>query len=174
MSAKQKGGNTVSMARKLAEPYAKELGLQLWDVLFLKEGASWILRFIIDREEGVGIEDCEALSRAIDGPLDEADFIEQSYFLEVSSPGLGRELKKPHHFAAMQGREVIVHLVRPRDGQRDFIGSLIGLVEHDVVIEDDTGESLHFPKSEIAWVKLNDEITGDDPDFEYGGSMENE
>lgn len=82
--AKSKGGITVATVMRIAAPIAEELGLRLWDVRFEKEGAAWYLRVYIDKEGGVTIDDCEAMSRAIDGPIDDADPIESSYFLEVS------------------------------------------------------------------------------------------
>ena len=113
---KKENGGAVQKAWVLAEPYARQLGLTLWDVLFVKEGASWYLRYIIDKEGGVTIDDCEALSRAVNDPLDEADFIREAYYLEVSSPGLCRELKRPEHFAAMNGRPVQILLDSPEGG----------------------------------------------------------
>ena len=101
MAAKKKGGNTVALVRRLAEPIARDLGLMLWDVRFVKEGADWFLRIFIDKPEGIGIEDCEAMSRAINGPLDELDPVEQSYCLEVCSPGMNRELTRDEHFSSM-------------------------------------------------------------------------
>ena len=87
MAAKKKGGNTVALVRRLAEPIARDLGLMLWDVRFVKEGADWFLRIFIDKPEGIGIEDCEAMSRAINGPLDELDpTYGQPYTFTVSSP----------------------------------------------------------------------------------------
>ena len=90
-----KGGNTVSKVAALAKPIAEELGLSLWDVRFVKEGAQYYLRIFIDKEGGVSVDDCERMSRAIDKPLDELDPIEQSYILEVCSPGIERELSRP-------------------------------------------------------------------------------
>lgn len=86
MAAKGKGGNTVAAVWEIAAPIAEQLGLSIWDIRFQKEGVSWYLRIYIDKEGGVGITDCENFSRAVDGPLDDADPIEQSYYLEVSSP----------------------------------------------------------------------------------------
>lgn len=175
VTAKKSGGSTASMARQLAEPYAQQLGVTLWDVLYLKEGASYILRYIIDKEGGVTIDDCENLSRAVDSPLDEADFIKESYFLEVSSPGLNRELKKPHHFTAMAGREVVVHLLRPQNGRRDFAGTLLGLTDGKVLLrEADTTEHAFQLKGEVASVRLDDGPIDDTDDYEVGGTQENE
>ena len=88
MAAKK--GNTASVVWEFAKPYAGELGLSIWDVKYVKEGAQWYLRIFIDRPEGVTVEDCEAFSRLIDAPLDELDPIDQEYIFEVSSPGLER------------------------------------------------------------------------------------
>ena len=82
---RKKGGNTVAQVWELAKPLAEELGLTLWDVRFVKEGAQWYLRIFIDKEDGVGIDDCVAMSHAIDKPLDELDPIHQAYCLEVCS-----------------------------------------------------------------------------------------
>lgn len=155
--AKKDSGSTVRKAWALAEPYARQLGLSLWDVLFVKEGASWYLRYIIDKEGSVNIDDCEALSRAVNDPLDEADFIKEAYYLEVSSPGLCRELKRPEHFAAMTGRLVRVLLIRPRENEREFIGELSGFDGQMVVIQREEGE-IFFPKMEIASVTLCDDL----------------
>ena len=108
-----KGKNTVTAVWEIVEPYAKELGLEIWDVRFLKEGASWYLRIFIDKDGGVGIDDCVNLSHAIDKPLDESDPIEQAYYLEVSSPGIERDLVRPEHFEAYIGEKVKVKMIRP-------------------------------------------------------------
>ena len=111
MAKKKSSGNpggTVAVCTKLAQPVAEELGLILWDVRFVKEGATWYLRYIIDKEEGVSIDDCVELSRRLNPLLDEADPIPQAYCVEVSSPGLNRELVKPAHFAAFEGWPVMV------------------------------------------------------------------
>ena len=120
MSLASKSNNIATKAEALAIPFAKELGLELWDVRFVKEGADWFLRFFIDKEGGVNINDCENLSRALDAPLDEADFIEQGYYLEVSSPGLNRELTKERHFEQMMGEPILVKLYRAIDGTKEL------------------------------------------------------
>ena len=110
MASKGKGGMTVAAVQGLAESIAAELGLRIWDVTFTKEGASYYLRIFIDKDGGVGIDDCEAFSRAIDAPLDELDPIEQGYCLEVCSPGVERSLTKPAHFTACLGQRVQVRM----------------------------------------------------------------
>ena len=123
---RKKGGNTVAQVWELAKPLAEELGLTLWDVRFVKEGAQWYLRIFIDKEDGVGIDDCVAMSHAIDKPLDELDPIHQAYCLEVCSPGIDRELVRPEHFEAFMGAPVRVRLIRPmEDGTREFLGLLL-------------------------------------------------
>jgi ribosome maturation factor RimP len=94
--AGSKKGGVAETVRKLVLPYAETLGLSVWDVRYVREGGAWYLRIFIDKEGGVGIEDCEKLSRAIDKPLDELDPIKESYCLEVSSPGINRELTRPN------------------------------------------------------------------------------
>ena len=121
---KGKGGNTVAAVWEIAKPVADELGLDIWDIRFVKEGSDWFLRIFIDKEGGVGITDCENMSRAIDKPLDEADPIEQSYCLEVSSPGIERDLTRDSHFEACKGQKIKIKLIRALDGKREFSGIL--------------------------------------------------
>ncbi|MGN0173848.1 MAG: ribosome maturation factor RimP [Acutalibacteraceae bacterium] len=136
-------------------PIAENQGLKIWDVRYLKEGASYFLRIFIDKEDGVTIDDCETFSRAIDEPLDKADPIKESYFLEVSSPGLGRELTKEEHFKKFIGDEVIVKLFRPIEKQKEFIGKLVDYENGKVVIECND-ETIEFQKNDISKVNLND------------------
>ena len=113
-----KNTSVAETVRLLAEPVAESLGLWIWDVEFVKEGARRVLRITVDSEEGVGIEDCERLHRAIDPILDEADPIEEQYYLEVSSPGLERELKNEDHIYACEGWDVEVRLYAPLNGSK--------------------------------------------------------
>lgn len=152
-----KGSTTVQKAATLGEPVAKELGLSLWDVRFEKEGASWFLRYIIDKDSPVTIDDCEAFSRRIDKLLDEEDFIEQSYYLDVSSPGIGRELKRDKHFELSNGKEVRISLIRPDEsGKKKYIGILKDYSDNTVKILADDKE-MDFAMSAISFVKLNDD-----------------
>ncbi len=153
----KKDSPTVQKVSELARPAAEELGLILWDVRFEKEGASWFLRVFIDKADGVSIDDCEAMSRKLDPLLDEADPIEQSYYLEVSSPGLGRELRKPDHFAFAVGKEIRLHLIRPDgDGLRDFTGVLAGYDGGVLSLHID-GETRCFDENACAYIKLDDD-----------------
>lgn len=156
MAGKGKGGNTVAAVWQIAEPIAKQLGLELWDVRFLKEGGSWYLRIFIDKKGGILLEDCENMSRALDVPLDEADPIEQSYCLEVSSPGIERELTRDEHFNAMLGEKIKVRFIRPRDGKRDFGGVLEAFDGKQITLRLESGEGLCFEKKEASYIKLDD------------------
>ena len=137
----------------LALPVVEEAGCTLWDVEYVKEAGAWFLRVYIDKEGGVSIDDCEAVSRPLSDRLDEADPIEGSYTFEVSSAGADRALKKPEHFAAFLGEEVEVKLYRPREGRKEFVGTLKGY-EDGAVTLDINGVDAIFTKQEIALVRL--------------------
>lgn len=149
-------GNTVSRVWELVQPYARELGLSIWDIRFAKEGATWYLRIFIDKEGGVDINDCVDMTHAVNKPLDEADLIEQSYCLEVSSPGLERELTREEHFAAFLGAPVMVHTIRPIDGVRDFKGELHDYENGEITLLLPNGRELTVNKKEAASVRLDD------------------
>jgi ribosome maturation factor RimP len=152
MAAKKQ--STAEIAEKLIEPVLAELGLELWDVRFEKEGSSWFLRYFIDRDGGVTIADCENASRAVEKLLDEADPIEQSYILEVSSPGVERLLSRDWHFARCAGEPVRVRLFRPVEGAREFIGELIGKQGDDISLLLERDVRMAFRESEAAYIKL--------------------
>ena len=137
----------------LALPVVEGAGCTLWDVEYVKEAGTWYLRVYIDKEGGVSIDDCEAVSRPLSDLLDEADPIEGSYTFEVSSAGADRPLKKPEHFARFQGAEVEVKLYRPREGRKEFVGTLKGYADGDVAL-DIGGKEAVFTKQEIALVRL--------------------
>ena len=147
--------STVDKVLSIIAPIAKEQGLDIWDVRYLKEGASYFLRIFIEKSEGITIDDCENFSRAIDEPLDEADPIKENYFLEVSSPGLGRELVKEEHFKAFIGENVIVKLFRPINKQKEFKGKLLDYQNGKVIIEFNN-ETCTFDKGEISKVNVDD------------------
>lgn len=152
--------NTAARAYDLALPIAEEVGVYLWDVRFEKEGSSWFLRVIIDADGGVTIDDCEAVSRPLSDKLDEEDFISQNYYLEVSSPGFNRELRRPDHFEVCIGDAVLVRTIRPWDGVRNFSGVLKSYDNGTFTIADGE-ETKTFQTSECSFVKLDD----DDLDF---------
>ncbi len=156
--ANKKGGATVEAVRNLIEPIVSQLGLELWDVRYVKEGAQWYLRVFIDKVEGVNIEDCEKVSRAIDVPLDELNPIEQSYCLEVCSPGIERELVKEEHFMRFIGADVMVKMIRPIEGiGKEFAGVLKEYNKGEILIEDHSGENqVTINKKDAVWIKLDD------------------
>ena len=154
-------GKTEQAVWALAAPLAESLDLRLWDVRFLKEGATWYLRIVIDKTDaatgdGIAIADCEAMSHAIDGPLDEADLIEQSYHLQVSSPGLERELRREEHFLACLGQNIFFRLIRPVEGVRDFWGILTAYADGAFTVTLADGTEQTVPKKETSYVKLDD------------------
>ena len=116
----------TDVVAQLAAPVVEGCGCTLWDVEYVKEAGEWYLRLYIDKEGGVSINDCEAVSRPVSDLLDEADPIPDSYLFEVSSAGLDRALKKPEHFEKCMGWPVGMWLYRPQDGLKAFTGALIG------------------------------------------------
>ena len=136
----------------LAQPIVEGAGCTLWDVEYVKEAGQWFLRVYIDREGGVSIDDCEAVSRPLSDALDEADPIEGSYTFEVSSAGADRVLKRPEHFDRYRGEEVEVRLYRPRSGRKEFVGRLLSYEDGGVTLEMD-GAPVDFGKQEIALVR---------------------
>ena len=123
-----------------ARPVVEGLGCKLWDVEYVREGADWFLRVYIDKDGGVDIADCEAISRALDPILDEADPIDQSYYLEVGSPGLGRKLTRPEHYEQLKGQKIRAKLIRPNaDGVRELAGILTGREGTTVTLDTDNG-----------------------------------
>ena len=137
----------------LAIPVVEAAGCSLWDVEYVKEAGQWFLRLYSDKEGGISIDDCEAVSRPMSDLLDEADPIEGSYVFEVSSAGADRVLKTDAHFEQFMGAEVEVKLYRPRDGRKEFVGLLRTHNDGDVTIEIN-GEIVEFTKKEIALVRL--------------------
>lgn len=145
-----KNATVAEKVRALAEPLADELGIWVWDVEFVKEGARRVLRITVDSENGITIDDCEKLHRAIDPLLDEADLIEEQYYLEVSSPGIERELKNDIHIEACEGWDVEVKLYAPMNGSKVFRGVLMPLGENGE-ISISMGESvMTFERSAVA------------------------
>ena len=143
----------TDIAAQLALPIVEENGCSLWDVEYVKEAGEWYLRLYIDKEGGISIDDCEAVSRAVSDALDEADPIQGSYTFEVSSAGADRALKRPEHFVACMGQEVQVRLYRPREGRKEFVGVLTGYEAGTVTLEI-AGEQVPFDEKEAAQVRL--------------------
>lgn len=149
-------GNTVSRVYEIVAPYAQELGLDIWDIRFVKEGTDWYLRIFIDKDGGVSIDDCVDLTHAITKPLDDADPISQSYLLEVSSPGVERELVTDAHFDKYVGSNVMLRLIRPIEKVRDFSGRLKAYNNGVITLELPDGEELTVNRKETSYVKLDD------------------
>ncbi len=137
----------------LAAPIVEKAGCTLWDVEYVKEAGEWFLRVYIDKEGGVSIDDCEAVSRPVSDKLDETDPIEGSYIFEVSSAGADRVLKKPEHFQQFLGSEVEVKLYRPVDGCKEFVG-VMNAYDNGAVTLEIGGIPRSFTKQEIALVRL--------------------
>lgn len=139
---------------ELLEPVVKEAGFELVDVEYVKEAGTWYLRAYIDKPGGITVDDCEMISRKFSDILDEKDYIEDSYIFEVSSPGLGRPLKKEKDFQRSLGEDVEIRTYRTIDGQKEFEGVLKTFDKDTVTIayEDDTEQV--FQKNEIALIRL--------------------
>ena len=141
------------LVTKLAEPLAAELGLELWDVEYVREAGQWFLRVYVDKDGGVSINDCEALSKALDPVLDEADPIPDSYVFEVSSAGAERELKRPRDFEKFMGSAVEVRLYKAVDGSKTWTGTLSGYEDGAVRLQSGDKEYV-FEKAQVAKVRL--------------------
>ena len=116
--------NVAERVFSLIKDTVHQQNVTLWDVRFVKEGASWYLRVFIDKEDGISIDDCTNVSHAIDPVIDEADPIDKAYFLEVCSPGLERELTRDFHFQSVLGEKIKIKLYKALDGKKEFIGTL--------------------------------------------------
>ncbi len=137
---------------ELLQPIAEKYSVDIYDVEYVKEGSDFYLRAYIDKPEGVNINDCENVSRALSDALDEKDFIQDAYILEVSSPGLGRTLKKDRHLEKSIGQDVEIKLYKPQNGCKEFEGKLIGFDESSITIATDTEQT--FERSDVAVIKL--------------------
>ncbi len=138
----------------LLKPMMEEHQFELVDVEFVKEAGTWYLRAYIDKPGGITIDDCELISRALSDRLDEKNFIEESYILEVSSPGLGRPLRKEKDFIRSQGESVEVKLFRALDGQKEFTGILKAWDKGTVTLEFEDGAELSVDRANIALIRL--------------------
>ena len=150
-------GGAAAVVEALVRPTVEGFGLRLWDVRFEKEGPDWFLRVLIDRDEPLDTDTCEAVSRAIDPILDEADPIDQSYYLEVGSPGLGRKLTRPEHYKAVQGQKISVRLYRANEnGVKEFSGLLTSREGNTITLEGPAGP-MQFELSAVSTVRLCDD-----------------
>lgn len=138
----------------ILQPIVDANGFELVDVEYVKEGGTWYLRAYIDKPGGITVDDCELVSRAANDILDEKDFVEDSYVFEVSSPGLGRPLKKEKDFARSIGEEVEIRTFRPINRQKEFIGILEAYDKETVTIELEEEEKMQINRSDIALIRL--------------------
>lgn len=147
-------GSVADRVAALVKEPIESLGLKLWDVKYVKEGASWYLRVFIDKQGGVDIYNCTDVSHLVDPILDEADIIGTSYYFEVCSPGLERELVKSEHFEAFIGAKVRVVLFKAIDGSKEIVGNLVSYGDELVIATD--ADEIKINKQDIAKVKLAD------------------
>lgn len=150
------GKTTVDKVIEVIKPFVDELSLELWDVIFKKEGTDWYLRIFIDKDGGVSVDDCVNLTHKITKPLDEADPISQSYMLEVSSPGIERELKNDAHFKKYVGSPVMMRTIRPIDNVRDFNGVMTEYNDGMITVKLKDDKEVTVNKKETSFVKLDD------------------
>ena len=145
---------TEDIVYNLAKPIVDEYDFELIDVEYKKEGQNWYLRFYIDKEGGITLNDCETISRRLSDLLDEKDPIEGSYYLEVSSPGLDRPLKKERDFIRYFDRDIEVSLYKPLNDSKHFKGVNKGVKDNTLTIQLDNGSLLEIPMETVASVKL--------------------
>lgn len=146
--------NAAERVYSLIEETVKQQGVTLWDVRFLKEGANWYLRVFIDSEKGIGIDDCTNVSHAIDPIIDEADPIDKSYYLEVCSPGIERELTRDWHLEWAKGKKVKLRLYKALDGKKEFEGILSDV--SDTLTLTLENETISFSKESVSKAYLSD------------------
>ncbi|MCR5405756.1 MAG: ribosome maturation factor RimP [Lachnospiraceae bacterium] len=139
----------------LIQPILDRLGFVMWDVEYVKEGADHYLRTYIDKENGITIDDCVEVSRALSDELDREDFIDEAYILEVSSPGLGRALKKDKDFERSIGQSVDVKTYKPIDGLKQMTGVLLSYDKDSIEISAESGEKIRIGRSDLAKVNLS-------------------
>jgi len=139
---------------ELITPIIERMNFELVDVEYVKEGGTWYLRAYIDKEGGITVNDCEAVAREMNEILDREDFVEDSYVFEVSSPGLGRLLKKEKDYVRSMGKEVEIRTYRAINRKKEFYGILAAYDDATVTIEQEDGEKLTFEKSDIALIRL--------------------
>ena len=155
------GGESMSVreqyeqkAEAMAQPIIDQFGFELVDVEYVKEAGNWYLRFYIDKEGGITVDDCEIVSRAFSDRLDAEDFIDDAYIMEVSSPGLGRPLKKEKDYKRSMGKELEIRTYRAIERNREFYGILTAYDDNSVTIEEEDGNERVFQKSDIALIRL--------------------
>lgn len=154
MNGMNKKENIEAQAEELLLPILDSLGLELYDVEYVKEAGNYFLRAYIDKEGGVTIDDCEAVSRAYSPKLDEKNFISDAYTLEVSSPGLGRPLRRERDYEKSVGKEIEIHTYRAVDGSKIFFGTLTAYDRATVTIREEDGKERTFDKPDLSMIRL--------------------
>lgn len=144
----------VDVVSDILTPYVSTLEIELVDVEFVKEGPYRYLRVTIDKENGVSLDDCQTVSQYLNSKIDQKDPIEEQYFLEVTSPGVERVLKRDKEYEKYAGKKIQLNLFQPFDGQKVLIGTLIGLVDDEIVIEHESMGRFNVPKSKVSLAKL--------------------
>ena len=139
---------------ELVLPIIQAEGCELWDVEYVKEGSDMYLRIYADKEGGIMIDDCVTISRALEAKLDEEDFIEDAYILEVSSPGLTRKLKKDRDFEKSIGKLVIAKLYKAENGSKEFLGRLRAYTDSTITIETYSSETIELERKNISGIRL--------------------
>ena len=134
---------------KLIKPKVEELGYKLYDVVYAKEGKDYFLRVFIDKEGGIDLDDCQKVNDGINDMLDDADYIKEQYFLEISSPGIERVLRKDEHLQNAIGEEIEISLFKPVDGKKEYSGFLKGFNKEKIMTED-----IELLRSDISLIKI--------------------
>ncbi|MDD4773251.1 MAG: ribosome maturation factor RimP [Eubacteriales bacterium] len=148
MSKSQK--NTAALVSELLDRHINNLGYELWDVEYVKEGSEWYLRITIDKPDGIDINDCETVHRGIEPLLDEADLIVNAYRLEVSSPGIERELRTGHHFEKSIGKDIILKLYTAKNGKKLLHGTLLSNKDGFITITEPDGNNLTIKRTAVS------------------------
>lgn len=146
--------NYEQRTEKFLLPLMEEHGFELVDVEFVKEAGVWYLRAYIDKEGGIAVDDCEVISRKVSDWLDKEDFIDESYILEVSSPGLGRPLKKEKDFARSIGKDVEVRFYKALNKSKEYTGALEAYDKESVTLKMEDGSQMTFQRADIALIRL--------------------
>ncbi len=155
----QKPKNISEIIYPIAKPIADELGLEIWDIKLVKEGPNQYLRVFIDSEDGITLDDCENMSRALDAPLDELDPIPDFYFLEVCSPGIERELSKDKHLEKYIGYSIKIRLIRPNENNEKEIFGILKAFDKDTIEIENSAENskiTSIARKNIAHINLNE------------------
>lgn len=150
----KKGGNIAGVVSEAITPEVQRLGYDVWDVEYVKEGSEWYLRITIDSENGIDIDDCEKAYRVIDEIVDRIDPVEGSYHLEVSSPGVERDLRTTEHFLWACGLTVVLKLFAAMDGKKELVGTLLAVKEDGTLVIDVAGSEYTVEKQKISRAHL--------------------